>query len=216
MFDINTLKVYFIAGSQDVENGTLQQLLKEAIESGITMFQFREKGPGSKGGEEKEALASSLFELCQAYGVPFIINDDVDLALKLDADGIHVGQDDLKISSFKEQFKDKIIGLSVANIDEYKNSEIDLVDYIGTGPIHTTTSKDDAGVEGGYALIETLRNHDHHIPIVAIGGITTSDVTHLVQAGADGISMISAITKSKNIEQTVKDIYAEYKKVNKN
>lgn len=212
MFNPNMLKVYFIAGSQDVPNHDLYEVVEEALKSGITMFQFREKGPNSKTGIEKENLAKSLLSLCRRYDIPFIVNDDVSLAIKINADGIHVGQDDRKISSFKDDFQNKIIGLSVANIEEYNQSEIENVDYIGTGPIHSTISKQDAGVHGGYKLVETLRQDDNVIPIVAIGGITEQDVMPLIDAGANGVSVISAIAQSENIEQTVKGFHKHYKK----
>ena len=213
MFDPKTLKVYFIAGSQDIADGNLISVVEEALKAGITMYQFREKGETSKKGAEKEALAQSLFELCKQYQVPFIVNDDVDLAIKLNADGIHVGQDDRNVSEFKDKFKDKIIGLSVANKIEYDHSEISEVDYIGTGPIHSTNSKADAGEEGGYQLIEKMRKINQDIPIVAIGGITEVDVQPLIKAGANGVSVISAITKSQNIEQTVKGFHKQYKNI---
>ncbi|MGO1990149.1 thiamine phosphate synthase, partial [Mammaliicoccus vitulinus] len=148
---------------------------------------------------------------CKKYEVPFIVNDDVDLAVKLNADGIHVGQDDRNVSEFKNKFKGKIIGLSVANREEYQQSDITEVDYIGTGPIHSTNSKADAGEEGGYDLIKNLREIDNEIPIVAIGGITEVDVAPLVDAGANGVSVISAIARSGNIEQTVKGFHNQYK-----
>lgn len=213
MFKQELLKVYFIAGSQDVPTKNLYTVLEEALKSGITMFQYREKGPNSKTGKDKETLAKQLFELCQKYNVPFIVNDDVDLALKINADGIHVGQDDKNVSFFKDKFENKIIGLSVANKEEYDLSDVSLVDYIGTGPIHSTLSKSDAGEEGGSELISTLRKYDKNIPIVAIGGITEDDVIPLVNAGANGVSIISAIAKSENIEQTVKGFHHQYKKV---
>ena len=213
MFDPKTLKVYFIAGSQDIADGNLISVVEEALKAGITMFQFREKGETSKKGEEKEALAQSLFELCKQYQVPFIVNDDVDLAIKLNADGIHVGQDDRNVSEFKDKFKDKIIGLSVANKSEYDQSDISDVDYIGTGPIHSTNSKADAGEEGGYQMIENMRKINQDIPIVAIGGITEVDVQPLIKVGANGVSVISAIAKSQNIEQTVKGFHKQYKNI---
>ncbi|ARB40240.1 MULTISPECIES: thiamine phosphate synthase [Mammaliicoccus] len=213
MFDPKTLKVYFIAGSQDIADGNLISVVEEALKAGITMFQFREKGETSKKGAEKEALAKSLFELCKQYQVPFIVNDDVDLAIKLNADGIHVGQDDRNVSDFKDKFKDKIIGLSVANKMEYDQSDISEVDYIGTGPIHSTNSKADAGEEGGYQMIENMRKINQNIPIVAIGGITEVDVQPLIKAGANGVSVISAIAKSQNIEQTVKGFHKQYKNI---
>ena len=104
-------------------------------------FQFREKGPTSLDGVEKEHLAIDLLKLCHDYQVPFIVNDDVDLAEKINADGIHVGQDDENVKSFAERFKDKIIGLSIGNEKEYYHSDLEHVDYIGVGPMFATISK---------------------------------------------------------------------------
>ena len=115
MFDKNNLKLYFICGTQDIESKTtIIDVVTEALESGITMFQFREKGNGALIGDEKEDLARKLLALCHDYAVPFIVNDDVALANKIGADGIHVGQDDMDVKVFAEQFKGKIIGLSIS------------------------------------------------------------------------------------------------------
>src|SRR5699024_12603292 len=113
MFKQELLKVYFIAGSKDVHNKNLYTDLEEALKSGITMFQYREKGPNSKTGKDKETLAKQLFELCKKYNVAFIVNDDVDLALKINADGIDVGQDDKNISLFNVNFENKVIEINV-------------------------------------------------------------------------------------------------------
>lgn len=204
MFDKNNLKLYFICGTQDIESKTtIIDVVNEALESGITMFQFREKGNGALIGDEKEDLARKLLALCHDYAVPFIVNDDVALANKIGADGIHVGQDDMDVKVFAEQFKGKIIGLSISNIDEYKTSNLAHVDYIGVGPMYATTSKDDANLPVGPEMITKLRAHVNHFPIVAIGGINVENTREVMQAGADGISIISAITKSENISNTI-------------
>ncbi|MEJ7532645.1 thiamine phosphate synthase, partial [Staphylococcus hominis] len=89
-------------------------------------------------GEKKKQLALKLKQLCHSYHVPMIVNDDVQLAQEINADGIHVGQDDMEIQQFASQFKNKIIGLSVGNLKEYQQSDLSKVDYIGVGPMYTT------------------------------------------------------------------------------
>ena len=97
-----------------------------------------------------------------------IVNDDVQLAQEINADGIHVGQDDMEIQQFASQFKNKIIGLSVGNLKEYQQSDLSKVDYIGVGPMYTTSSKDDASKPVGPSMISQLRLYIHDFPIVAI------------------------------------------------
>lgn len=209
MFDRKLLRVYFIAGTQDTSDGNLERVLQEALEAGITLYQFREKGPNALSGEAKEILARKLFAMCKAKGVPFIVNDDIELAKKIDADGIHLGQDDEKIENIIDDFNDKIIGLSVGNFAEYDQSDLTHVDYIGVGPVYETSSKSDAKKPGGIELIRKMRLYDEDIPIVAIGGITSANSEMILAAGADGISTISSITKSDDIKQVVTD-YLKY------
>ncbi|WP_281198249.1 thiamine phosphate synthase [Staphylococcus schleiferi] len=208
-FDRKQLRIYFIAGTQDVKEGSLESILKEALEAGITMFQFREKGPSSLTGNEKKKKALELQKLCHAYKVPFIVNDDINLAIEIDADGVHVGQDDEKIASFYSKLENKITGLSVGNFEEYDQSDLTHVDYIGVGPVYETSSKSDAKKPGGVEMIRRMREYDENIPIVAIGGITEENVSSIIKNGADGIATISSITHSRNIENSV-NRYMQY------
>ncbi|ADC87069.1 MULTISPECIES: thiamine phosphate synthase [Staphylococcus] len=211
MFKSTDLKVYFICGTQDIPEGkSLEQVVTQALESGVTMFQFREKGSKVSQDKKIEQLALKLKELCHNYQVPFIVNDNVALALKVQADGIHVGQDDAKVEDFFEQFHDKIIGLSVSNLDELKRSDLTHVDYIGVGPIYQTPSKSDASTPVGPEMILTLRKEIGDFPIVAIGGVTENNAQAVVDAGADGISVISAIARSQNIDSTVNKFLSYY------
>ncbi|HFO2203718.1 TPA: hydroxyethylthiazole kinase [Staphylococcus aureus] len=148
-------------------------------------------------------LAKELQHLCHQYDVPFIVNDDVSLAKEINADGIHVGQDDAKVKEIAQYFTDKIIGLSISDLDEYAKSDLTHVDYIGVGPIYPTPSKHDAHIPVGPEMIATFKEMNPQLPIVAIGGINTNNVAPIVEAGANGISVISAISKSENIENTV-------------
>ncbi|MGY0412777.1 thiamine phosphate synthase [Staphylococcus sp. mip270_02] len=205
MFDKTSLKVYFICGTQDIpESKSIKEVVKVALESGITMFQYREKGDGSLTGNDKVEMARQLLELCHFYNVPFIVNDDVTLAENINADGIHVGQNDMKVTEFAQKFKNKIIGLSISDVNEYQQSDLTYVDYIGVGPMYATNSKKDANLPVGPEMIPKLRSYIEGFPIVAIGGITVDNTKEIIRAGADGVSIISAISKSDNISKTVR------------
>ncbi|PNZ29499.1 thiamine-phosphate pyrophosphorylase [Staphylococcus petrasii] len=212
MFKASDLNVYFICGTQDVPEGSdIQTILKEALEAGITLFQFREKGPKALVGEDKVKLAQQLQALCRDYNVPFLVNDDVNLAEQIDADSIHVGQDDAQVATFAQRFNEKIIGLSVGNVEEYNHSDLTHVDYIGVGPMYATPSKADASEPVGPEMIKTLKEMNPSLPMVAIGGITEDNVGQIAEAGADGISVISAIARSHNIDKTVTKFQSYFK-----
>lgn len=196
------LRKYFIMGSQNCDRDP-EVILAEAIAAGITAFQFREKGDGSLTGEAKIALGKKLRAICRTHHVPFFINDDIELATLLNVDGIHVGQDDMLVDQLRGQFPHLIIGLSVSNETERKNSPLSVVDYVGAGPVFTTRTKEDAKQAVGTAWISALRRKHPHLPIVGIGGIDVHNAKQVIAAGADGVAVISAITKSADIAKTV-------------
>lgn len=179
-------------------------ILQEALEAGITAFQYREKGTGSLTGMEKVTLGKQLRTMCREYKVPFIVNDDIGLVEALDADGIHVGQDDFAVEYLRENFPNLIIGLSISNSEELANSNTSVIDYIGAGPVFLTRTKEDAKTVTGLEWIRQLRREEPLLPIVGIGGINESNASQIIEAGADGVSVISAITHSENIDQTIK------------
>lgn len=111
MFHKELLKLYFICGTTTCQEKNLYTVVEEALKGGITLFQFREKGEGALEGLEKLELAIQIKELCKKYNVPFIVNDDIDLAMEIDADGVHVGQDDIGVDEIRKLMPDKIIGL---------------------------------------------------------------------------------------------------------
>jgi thiamine-phosphate pyrophosphorylase len=189
------LKVYFIMGSANCKKQPLE-VLTEAIDGGITLFQFREKGSGALVGEQKYEFAKQLQNICQKRGIPFIVNDDVELALALDADGVHIGQDDENARVVREKIGDKILGVSAHNLKEAQEAIAAGADYIGVGPIYPTTSKEDAKKAQGPAIIRLLRDQGVDIPLVAIGGITAENAGEVMSAGADGVSVISAIASA--------------------
>lgn len=199
------LRKYLIMGSQ---NGTRSpvDILTEAIAGGITVFQFREKGKDALTGQAKFDLARQLREICQQNNVLFIVNDDVDLVDPLNADGIHVGQDDTPVKEVRARFPNKVIGLSVSNQQEVRQSPLDLVDYLGAGPVFATTTKPDAKQPVGTDWIKTLRTSLPHLPLVGIGGITVENAHSVIEAGADGVSVISAITEAEHIQAAVRQL----------
>ncbi|MBC1605842.1 thiamine phosphate synthase [Listeria rocourtiae] len=201
------LEIYFIAGTQDVPKDKLLPILETSLQSGITCYQFREKELMNP--DEIELLAKACQKLCHEYSVPFFINDDVALALKIGADGIHVGQDDMAILDVIASCAGKMkIGLSVNTLQQAKNATMyEELDYIGVGPIFETSSKADAKPVTGLELLRAIRQSGITLPMVAIGGITSGHIKEIRKAGAQGVAVISAITRSENIVQTV----AEFK-----
>ncbi|GAA7850547.1 thiamine phosphate synthase [Helicobacter pylori] len=210
MFDADCLKLMFVAGSQDfyhVKGGkndrinALLDTLKLALESQITAFQFRQKGDlALQDPIEIKQLALECQKLCQKYGAPFIVNDEVKLALELKADGVHVGQEDMAIEEVitlckKHQF----IGLSVNTLEQaLKARHLDGVAYLGVGPIFPTPSKKDIKQVVGVGLLKKIKDSGVKKPLIAIGGINTDNASKLRECGISGIAVISAIVQAKD------------------
>ena len=210
MFNKELLKLYFICGTTTCLGKDLYTVVEDALKGGITLFQFREKGKGALEGKEKVELAIKLKNLCKKYNVPFIVNDDIELALEIDADGVHVGQDDLGVDEIRKLMPNKIIGLSIGNEEELKQSKVEYVDYVGVGPVYVTQSKDDAGGAIGYEGLELMRRFLPQMPLVAIGGIQTQHIKDVMKTNVDGVSIISAISYSDNIEKTVREMIEQF------
>ncbi|WEV43567.1 thiamine phosphate synthase [Lactobacillus sp. ESL0684] len=205
-FNSNILQAYFICGSQDIPQGqSLIKIVETALKSGITAFQFRDKGTNSTLKEtDRLPMAQHLHELCQAYQVPFFIDDDLALAKKVNAEGIHVGQSDTAIEQVVAEVAGQmLIGYSCSNSTQIKQAnQIADIDYYGSGPIFATKSKSDADPEIGIAGLATLVNKSTR-PIVAIGGIKETELPAIAQTGAAGAAVISMIAQSNNIAKTV-------------
>ena len=210
MFNKELLKLYFICGTTTCQGKDLYSVVEEALKGGITLFQFREKGKGALEGKEKVELAVKIQNLCKKYNVPFIVNDDIELALEIAADGVHVGQDDLDVDEIRKLMPDKIIGLSIGNEEELKQSKVEYVDYVGVGPVFVTQSKDDAGGAIGYEGLELMRKLLPTMPLVAIGGIQTQHIKDIMKTNVEGVSIISAISYSKNTEKTVREMNEQF------
>ena len=190
------LAVYFIMGTQNVIAREPLVVLEEALQAGVTMFQFREKGSGALTGTAYEQFARDCQTLCKKYGVPFIVNDDVDLAIALQADGVHIGQDDGAVAKVKERIGRMLLGVSVHTMDEMAEAVACGADYVGIGPIFPTKPKVDAQTPAGTKFLQQVAQAYPDLPIVAIGGITEENVYLPLTAGADGVAVISTICES--------------------
>lgn len=186
------LKLYLVIGSANCRKDAAE-VVEEAIRGGVTMVQFREKGRNALEGAAKRELAGRILAVCRKHGVPLIVNDDVDLALALDADGVHIGQEDEPAEQVRKRIGNRILGLSVHSPEEARLGAERHADYFGVGPVFPTVSKEDARPVQGTAALRNIRGMHAAMPIVGIGGITADRVHEVIQAGADGVAVISAI-----------------------
>ncbi|MBP5588085.1 MAG: thiamine phosphate synthase [Treponema sp.] len=182
---------------------TLEEQVEEAIEGGATFIQLREKNADEK---EFLDLAFKVQAVCKKHNIPFVINDNVELAKKINADGVHVGQSDMNARDVRSFIgSDKILGVSAQTVEQALLAEKQGADYLGVGAVFSTNSKDDAD----YVPYETLKNicSAVKIPVVAIGGITLENLTELKDSGIVGISVISAIFGAENIKEATEKLY---------
>ena len=176
--------------------------VRQAIVSGVTVFQLREKNTDY---DHFKNIALRIKPICAEYDVPFIINDNVKLAKEIDADGVHLGQDDLDITAAREYIgKDKIIGVSAHNVEEALAAQINGADYLGSGAAFVTSTKTDAGAIDHKVLSAVA--HSVKIPVVAIGGINADNITQLQNLGLDGVAVVSAIFAAEDIPSAVRDL----------
>lgn len=191
-----SLLLYAITDRYWLNGRTLASVVEEALEGGATFLQLREK---NLDGWHFLEEARELQELCRKYGVPFIVNDNVDVALAMGADGIHVGQHDMEAGDVRALLgPDKILGVSAQTVEQAVLAEQRGADYLGVGAVFPTGSKDDAddvSQETLKAICDAVS-----IPVVAIGGISQQNIRQLAGSGICGIAVISAIFAQKDIK----------------
>lgn len=195
------LSLYLVTDkSDDVEK--FLNTIEEAIKGGTTVVQIREKTADTL---DFYNLALKVKEITTKYGIPLIVNDRVDIALAIDADGVHVGQSDMPCDVTRHLIgEDKILGVSAATIDEAKKAEKDGADYIGTGAVFPTATKKDAEKVTKQELEAIVNSVD--IPVVAIGGINLENAHELVDTGIKGLSVVSAIMSSDNPKKSSEEL----------
>ena len=188
--------LYAVTDRQWLGGKSLRDQVEEAIRGGATFVQLREKDL------EPDLFfreAVELKALCARYDVPFVINDDVELAVRVDADGVHVGQSDMEAGRVRERLgPEKIIGVSCKTVEQALAAQASGADYLGVGAMFPTGTKADAGATSVETLRAICRAVD--IPVVAIGGIGLSNLELLAGTGIDGIAVVSAIFAQKDPE----------------
>lgn len=199
--------VYLVTEESLSAGRSTVEIVEAAIHGGVDIVQLREK-PASA--NERYELGRELRERTREAGVPLIINDRVDLAAALDADGVHLGDDDLPVSVAREQLgEEAIIGRSVSTPEAARRAEQAGADYLGVGAVYATDSKDDVPPEEqgiGLDRVRAIREVTD-LPFVGIGGVTPENAADVVQAGADGVAVISAITGADDPEAATRELH---------
>ncbi len=195
------LSLYLVTDkSDDVER--FLKTIEESIQGGVSVVQIREKTADTL---DFYNLGLKVKEITTKYNVPLIINDRVDVALAIDADGVHVGQSDMPCDVTRKLVgDDKIVGVSAATIEEAQKAERDGADYIGTGAVFPTATKDDAPSITKKELKEVVDSIN--LPVVAIGGINLDNASELTDTGIAGLSVVSAIMSSDNPKESSKKL----------
>lgn len=203
--DKKDLLLYAVTDRHWLEEKSLYEVVKESLDGGVTFVQLREKNLSDEIFLEE---AKVIKELCDEYKVPFVINDNVDIALAMNADGVHVGQSDMEAGDVREKLgPDKIIGVSAQTVEQAVLAEKRGADYLGVGAVFPTGSKDDA-IEVSHETLKAICEAVS-IPVIAIGGITHDNVIELAGSGICGIAVISAIYAQKDIEKATRDLKEE-------
>ena len=203
-FDTGMLRLYAVTDRRWEGTLSLPRQVELALQGGTTMVQFREK---HLQGAEKEALARELLDLCRSHGVPLIINDDAELAKKVGADGVHVGQSDLAAQEARRILGPQaIIGVTARTVEQARAAQAAGADYLGSGAVFGTSSKSDArplSREELRAICAAVT-----IPVVAIGGIHAGNVLALCGCGQAGVAVIGGIFGQPDIRQAARELLA--------
>lgn len=200
--DRKNLQLYAITDSHWLNGRTLYSVVKESLEGGVTFLQLREKELDEEHFLEE---ARELQKLCREYQVPFVINDNVDIAAAINADGVHVGQSDMEAGDVRVRLgPDKIIGVTVKTVEQAVLAQERGADYLGVGAVFHTDSKADAKEISFDTLKDICKAVS--IPVVAIGGITEENVRELAGSGICGIAVISAIYAQGDIKKAAENL----------
>ena len=201
-FDREDLLLYAVTDSRWLNGERLYDQVEKALKGGATFIQLREKELDQEHFFEEAVV---IKELCARYHVPFVINDNVEIALKMDADGVHVGQDDMEAGDVRAKLgPDKIIGVSAQTVEQALLAQERGADYLGVGAVFHTDSKADAADISHETLKAITEAVD--IPVIAIGGISKENVSELSGTGICGIAVISAIFAEKDIKNATKKL----------
>jgi thiamine-phosphate pyrophosphorylase len=193
--------VYVITDRHAAGGRSIPDIVRAAIRGGATVVQLREKQATTR---EMIRLGQTLHQITQAAGIPLIVNDRLDVALAIDAEGVHVGEDDMPVPLARRLIgPDRILGVSPSTLEEIRQAERDGADYLGVGDVYGTPSKPDAGSPIGIAGLAKVVQAVS-IPVVAIGGITPGNAEAAIEAGAAGVAVISALVGAEDPEEAAR------------
>ena len=189
------LLLYAVTDRSWLNGRTLYDQVEEALKGGATFIQLREKTLDTDSFRKE---AAEIKELCARYHVPFVINDNVEIAKEINADGVHVGQEDMRLEEVRNLVGHKAVGISIHSIEELHKTDVVYADCVGVGPMYATSSKPDAQEPCGPNRISELQAEGLTLPCVGIGGITLDNAKPILEAGACGVAIISAIAHADN------------------
>lgn len=200
--DKEMMLLYAVTDRAWLGERTLKEQVKEALDGGITCLQLREKEMSD---EDFLKEAIEIGELCKSYNVPFIINDNIDVAVKCKADGVHVGQSDMSAKDVRKIIgNDMILGVSAQTVKQAVEAVENGADYLGVGAVFSTSTKLDADS----VSLDTLKDicENVSVPVVAIGGISEYNILKLKGSGIDGVALVSSIFASENITEACRKL----------
>ena len=201
--------LYLVTDREILGNRNLEDAVEEAILGGVTLVQLREKNCSSL---EFYNTAKNIKEITRKYNIPLIINDRLDIAQAIDADGVHIGQEDMPVDLARKILgQHKVIGVSAQTLEQALMAEEEGADYLDVGAIFNTTTKRDAIQDMGLKILKDIKVKVN-IPIVGIGGIDHSNAKSVIQTGADGVAVVSCILKETDIRNSSKRLYDIVKK----
>ena len=197
------LRLCVITDAAMIGDRSMEQVVVGAIDGGATLIQYRDKSANMR---RKYDAASALRGVVNGKGVPFIVNDDVDLALGVGADGVHLGQDDLPVAVARRILADDaVVGVSVGSSAEALEAESAGADYVSIGPLYATGTKPDAGPVVNREVVNKIVR-TVNIPVVAIGGIDASNVAEVVRLGMSGVAVVSAVMTADDPTRATREI----------
>lgn len=201
--------LYAVTDRSRLEGRSLEQLVEEAIIAGVTLVQYRNKDLSR---DERISEAKKLHEITKRYGIPLIVNDDIEVAFEVKAEGVHLGLEDTAIEYARSRLgSDKIIGATAHTVEEALAAQAAGADYLGAGAVFGSTTKNNIipmSLDTLTAIGEAVS-----IPVVAIGGITEENIAKLTGRGIDGVAVVAAIFGSRNITESTKALYHLAKRI---
>ena len=201
-FERRSLRLYAVTDRSWLRGSTLYEQVEKALRGGATFIKKKKKSLDTESFIEE---AGQIKILCEKYHVPFVINDNVEVALAVGADGVHVGQGDMAASDARKKLgAGKIIGVTARTVQQAAEAERQGADYLGTGAVFATSTKGDAKEISHGTLKEICRSVS--IPVVAIGGITAGNVMELKGTGIEGVAVVSAVFASEDIESAAREL----------